>query len=131
MPNLELSIESNPQELIAFRRNELDVKLKFTLSDVDPSSSYWVETLVEVEPPISLAPDRSLKLGKINVGILSNGAVKEKRFKIFSNNDIYPDTFQIKITTLIYDSDGAVADRKEVKYDITCINKGEKDGKVL
>jgi len=131
MPNLELSIESNPQELMAFRRNELDVKLKFALSDVDPSSSYWVETLVEVEPPISLAPDRSLKLGKINVGILSNGVVKEKRFKIFSNNDIYPDTFRIKITTLIYDSDGAVADRKEVKYDVTCINKGEKDGKVL
>jgi len=131
MPNLELSIESSPQELMAFRRNELDVKLKFALSDVDPSSSYWVETLVEVEPPISLAPDRSLKLGKINVGILSNGVVKEKRFKIFSNNDIYPDTFRIKITTLIYDSDGAVADRKEVKYDVTCINKGEKDGKVL
>jgi len=131
MPNLELSIESDPQELMAFRRNELDVKLKFALSDVDPSSSYWVETLVEVEPPISLAPDRSLKLGKINVGILSNGVVKEKRFKIFSNNDIYPDTFRIKITTLIYDSDGAVADRKEVNYDVTCINKGEKDGKVL
>ena len=131
MPTLELRVESNPQELIAFRRNELDFKIKFVLSNVDSNSAYWVETLVEVEPPISLAPDRSLKLGKINVGILSNGAVKEKRFKIFSNNDIYPDTFQIKITTLMYDSDGAVAERKEVKHDIVCVNKGEKDGKVL
>jgi len=131
MPTLELSVESNPQELIAFRRNELDFKIKFVLSNVDSNSAYWVETLVEVEPPISLAPDRPLKLGKINVGILSNGAVKEKRFKIFSNNDIYPDTFQIKITTLMYDSDGAVAERKEVKHDIVCVNKGEKDGKVL
>jgi hypothetical protein len=30
MPTLELNVESNPQELIAFRRNELDFKLKFT-----------------------------------------------------------------------------------------------------
>jgi len=131
MPTLELSVESNPQELIAFRRNELDFKLKFTLSDANPSSNYWVEALVEVEPPISLAPDRSLKLGKINVGILSNGAAKEKRFKIFSNNDIYPDTFQIKITTLMYDSDGAVAERKEVKHDLVCADKGGKNGKIL
>jgi len=131
MPTLELSVESNPQELIAFRRNELDFKLKFTFSDADASRNYWVEALVEVEPPISLAPDRSLKIGKINVGILSNGVVKEKRFKIFSNNDIYPDTFQIKITTLMYDSDGAVAERKEVKHDVVCTDKGGKDGKVL
>ena len=131
MPTLELSVESNPQELIAFRRNELDFKLKFTFSDADASRNYWVEALVEVEPPISLAPDRSLKIGKINVGILSNGVVKEKRFKIFSNNDIYPDTFQIKITTLMYDSDGAVAERKEVKHDLVCADKGGKNGKIL
>ncbi|MGB9732591.1 MAG: hypothetical protein ACP5P2_00635 [Candidatus Micrarchaeia archaeon] len=126
MPALDINIESTPDRLRPFRRNEVDFTARFSMSP--GKEHYWIEALVEVEPPLSLAPDRHLKMGKINVGILSEGLSKEKRFKVFSNNDIFPNTFTLRITALVYDGDGAVADRKEVKYELEC---SDKDGKIL
>jgi hypothetical protein len=126
MPILEIKIENSPEKLVAFRRNEINCVAKFSISEAN--GNYWVEALVEVDHPLSLAPDRQLKLGKINVGIFNGSSHKEKRFKIFSNNDIYPDTFSLKVTALIYDEDGAVADRKEIKHEIVC---SDENGKIL
>ncbi|MGC9099051.1 MAG: hypothetical protein ACP5HW_00680 [Candidatus Micrarchaeia archaeon] len=121
---ISISASSNPGEIIAFRKNEVNFLVKFS---VDEEKPYWIEALVSVPHPLSLAPDRPLNEGKMNVGILS-GNSKEKRFKVFSNNDVYPDLFVIRITALAYDSEGAVAAREEAKYELAC---SEKNGKVL
>lgn len=120
MPNIEINITASPSELLAFRRNEVNLLVNFSLSGGEP---YWVEAIIEVNPPLSLAPDRSLTMGKMNVGIFSNNSQKERRVKIFSNTNLYPDTYIIKITALVYNIDGAIEERKEVKHEIECSEK--------
>ncbi|MGC8662300.1 MAG: hypothetical protein ACP5RT_00750 [Candidatus Micrarchaeia archaeon] len=120
---ISISTNSNPTEIPAFRKNEVNFSVKFGIDN--STGPYWLEAIISVPHPLSLAPDRQLNDGKMNVGILA-GDNKEKKFKVFSNNNIYPNTFTIKITALAYDTDGAVAAREEAKYELDCIDKNTK-----
>jgi len=120
MPDFKVSITSAPETMKSFRRNELELMLSVTSEENQPPFNYWVEAIVTVPHLTSLAPDRPLENGKLLLGIISNGSAKEKRFKLFANNNIYPDTYKIMLTILFYDSEGAVAERQDVTKEIVC-----------
>ncbi|MGC8710179.1 MAG: hypothetical protein ACP5RF_01020 [Candidatus Micrarchaeia archaeon] len=120
MPDFKVSITSTPETMKSFRRNELELMLSVTSEENQPPFNYWVEAIVTVPHLTSLAPDRPLENGKLLLGIISNGSAKEKRFKLFANNNIYPDTYKIMLTILFYDSEGAVAERQDVTKEIVC-----------
>ena len=125
MPEISAVLEVSPDSIKAFRSNELDMHLSFTMAE---DEHYWLECVLEVPPPLSLAPDKSLLNGKLLIGILEKDAPKEKRLKIFSSNDVYPNTYKIKVTLYVYDKDGAISERKEYFKELEC---GDENAKVL
>jgi hypothetical protein len=120
MSSFSVSITSIPEGMKSFRRNELELTLSVIADETTKPVNYWVEAIVNVPHMISLAPDRYLENGKILMGIISNGSTKEKRFKLFANNNIYPDTYKINLTLLFYDNEGAVAERQDIIKEIVC-----------
>ncbi len=123
MLQIQSQIQIMPEHMKAFSFNEAEMKI--TLS-TNGESACWVEATVAVPRPLSLAPDRSLETGKMLFGILSNGAEREKRVKIFANGDVYPNIYSVKITLFIYDESGAISERMEISKDIECSDQNAK-----
>lgn len=125
MPQLTVKLEVLPQRIKPFTFNEMEVKILLNTSETEP---YWVECVFEAPAPLSLAPDKILMSGKSLVGILEKGVDKERRVKLFAQNDVYPDTYRIKSTLYIYDKDGAISERKDYYVELEC---GELNTKIL
>ena len=117
MPEINVSLDASTNEIKAFTFNEFEVRLSLSTKDADP---YWVESVFEVPQPLSLAPDKPLYTGKSPIGILEKQTVKEKRVKVWAGNDVYPNTYKIKVTLFIYDKDGAITERKEYFKELEC-----------
>ena len=125
MPEINADLTLNLERIKAFTSNEFELTLKASTTSAEPC---WVEAVFEVPPPLTLAPDKPLTTGKSLVGIVSAGKAKEKKIKIYSGNDVYPDTYKIKATLYAYDADGAIAERKDFYRELEC---GEANAQVL
>ncbi len=121
--NAELSITVD--KLKAFVPSEFEVLIKAGSDENDP---YWLESILEVQYPLSLAPDKSLLSGRSLLGIAYNGETREKKVKIFANNDIFPDNYRFKLILFAYDKDGAIATRQEYTKELEC---SDENGKIL
>ncbi|EQD48771.1 hypothetical protein B2A_07855, partial [mine drainage metagenome] len=71
-------------------------------------------------PPLSLAHDIELNMGKTRVGILKPVGKLEKKIKIYTRSNIFSDTYNVNITTYVYDEEGVIAERIDSKGSIPC-----------
>ncbi len=125
MPEITVQFTNLPSEMKAFRYNELEAKISVESGDKE---AYWVEAMITVPPPLSLAPAESLEKAKTTLGILTQGKRKEKRFKIFAQNNVYPYIYKVTATLFIYDEEGVVVDRRDYYDEIQC---NDLDAKIL
>ena len=106
-----------PESLKANRKNEAVMYLTITSSD---SNIFWCECDITVNPPLSLAHDKELNLGRTRIGILKPMQKLDKQIKLFTRPNNFPDNYPITITTYLYDEDGAIAERLENSEPIKC-----------
>jgi len=125
MPEFATTLSLTSEKIKAFTYNEFEMNLAIITDDAEP---YWVEALYEVPVPLTLAPDKSLVTAKGLIGILQKGEKREKRVKIYTSSDVYPNIYKIKVTLYIYDKDGAISERKEYTKELEC---SEENAKVL
>jgi len=125
MPEIEAKLELSPEKIKPFAFKELDLVLTVNTKE---EGKYWIECVFNVPAPLSLAPDKVLDTGKVLLGILDKNNSKEKKLKIFAANDVYPETYKIRATLFIYDSDGAISERQEYSKELEC---SEEDAKIL
>ncbi len=119
MVNIETNATIVPEKFKPFLFNEAELHLSVESKDAAP---FWVECAVEVDSPLSLAPDKRVPAVKVLVGILTNGAKREKRVKIFTGSDAQPNTYKIKMTFYVYDQEGTIEERKELFKEVECKN---------
>lgn len=119
MGNVEVSVEFAPQKLRAFSRNE--AKLNITLKNASPIDMYWCECEVSLNPPLSLARDAELNLGRTRAGILKPNSSITKVVNIFTRPNNYPDDYMVSLTVYVYDQDAAIFERVEKKVAIQCV----------
>jgi hypothetical protein len=115
MVEIDMSVGSSPSMLKAFSFNEADITFSIQSGE---DAVRWVECIIEVQPPLSLAPDKRLLLGKTLVGILSSSHRLEKRVKLYTDVNTAPGSYEIKLTVYMYDEDGAISDRKDFYKEI-------------
>ena len=118
MPVARVEARFEPSALKANKRNEATLLL--TLSSTDSSKIYWCECDIVVNPPLSLAHDKELELGRTRIGILRPGKRIEKQVKIYSKPAVAMDNYPVNVTAYLYDEDGAIAERVESKQEIKC-----------
>ncbi|MGI0100761.1 MAG: hypothetical protein ACREBH_03550 [Candidatus Micrarchaeaceae archaeon] len=117
MPIAKVETKFNPESLKANKRNEATMYLSVTAND---SKAYWCECDITVSPPLSLAHDKELNIGRTRVGILSQNRIIEKPVKLYTRPDNFPDSYPVSVTTYLYDEDGAIAERLEQRESIKC-----------
>lgn len=117
MGDIDLSIAFEPEQFKAYTRNENEMKLKFNNMG---SGTFWCECEINVASPLSLASDKELNSARTRVGILKSGSALEKRVKLYTRPNNFPDDYKVKITSFLYDEDGAIAERKESEATIKC-----------
>ncbi|MGC8538370.1 MAG: hypothetical protein ACP5MK_00690 [Candidatus Micrarchaeia archaeon] len=115
---------AEPEKIKAFRTGSNDIILNVSTTDSGP---FWVEGIFDIEPPLSFAPDQQIKTAKSTVGIVWDKHSVDKRIKVFSQSNVYPNTYKMKITFFIYDKDAVISDRVEHTVEIECVG----DAKVL
>jgi hypothetical protein len=125
MANITTNITITPERLKPNMFTEADIHLSVGSKD---SNLYWVECIVEVPHPLSLAPDKTLFIGKLLIGILGQGNTREKRIKFYGNSSVTSNVYQIKLTFYLYGEDGVIEDRKEIYKSVEC---GEINAKIL
>ncbi len=106
-----------PEALKAYAKSEPFLIL--TLKNED-SSSYWCECDVNVKPPLSLAHDKELNTGRTKVGIVKPNGSLDKKIRLFTRPNNFPDEYPIGVTSYIYDEDGAIAERVETNGTLAC-----------
>ncbi|MEM0124572.1 MAG: hypothetical protein QXF41_03470 [Candidatus Micrarchaeaceae archaeon] len=124
--SLNATVEVSPKSLRAFAQSEAQLTIRL---EAPAGSLYWAEAMVEVPHLISLRPDSVVERGRTLLGIIGGGNTsREKKIKIFTLNSIYPETYRIKVTFLVYGGDGVIAERKEAFAEIEC---GDQNAKIL
>ena len=118
---LNPSTHFSPIRLSAYVRNEVEMDAAVRNEGDSPR---WIECDVSVPDAISLAPDRPLPKGRIRIGILLPGGRISKKVKIYGGASSYPDTYAIRLTFYGYGSDGAIAERCEMKAELRCEKPG-------
>ncbi len=107
-----------PNVLKAKKRNEATLFL--SLSAADGQRIYWCECDIVVNSPLSLAHDKELNLGRTRIGILKQDRKIEKQVKLYTSPATLPDNYPVNITAYLYDEDGAIAERVELRQNIKC-----------
>lgn len=118
MPITNVSIRFEPEKLKANARNEATLVLG--VENTDEGKDYWCESDVAVKPPLSLAHDIELNMGHARIGILKPKGALEKKIKIYTRPNNFPDTYTVNVTTYIYDEEGVIAERVESKGIVPC-----------
>jgi|GEM_PF-556704 len=119
--NVDVNIEFNPPVLKPFSRNE--VQLKITLKNNSDNILYWGECDINVAPPLSLASDIDLNVGRMRIGILKPKKELSRPAKVYTRLNNYPDNYNLKVVAYFYDEDGAIAERVEKIVSIPCIEE--------
>jgi hypothetical protein len=118
MPAVSIITRFEPQVLKAYTRNEVTM---YVLSkNTDAEKTYWCECDITVKPPLSLAHDKELSIGRTRIGMLKPSGEKEKQIKLYTNSNNFPDEYKLTITAYMYDDDGAIAERLEQESVIKC-----------
>jgi hypothetical protein len=118
MPDANVETRFEPITLKANNRNE--ALMYILVSAKSPSKLYWCECDILVSPPLSLAHDKELNVGRSRVGILKPNGKIEKQIKLYTRPNNFPDSYPVKITTYLYDEDGAIVERLEQNENIKC-----------
>ncbi len=118
MDGVSVEVKFDPESFKAFARNE--GYMVINIASKDNPGTYWCECEVNIKPPLSLAPDKELNGGKSRVGILKAGVAIEKKVKLYTRPNNYPDGYQVALTIFMYGEDGAIAERIEKKEEIPC-----------
>ncbi len=116
---IDVGADIVPEKFKALQFNEAELHLHVESKD---NNTHWIECAVEVQSPMSLAPDKRVPIGRTLIGIFRDGVKREKRVKVFTGSDAMPNTYKIKLTFYIYDEDGAIEDRREILKEVECKN---------
>lgn len=119
MATVSISSKLEPAQLKARKNNEAVMHL--SVSNSDPAKTYWCECEISVKPPLSLAHDKELNMGRTRIGILKPNGSMEKPIKLYTRPNNYPDDYQVTITAYVYDEDGAIAERIEKPEYVKCV----------
>ncbi len=114
---VDISVNVDPPVLKAFVRNEASVSIAFSN---ESESTYWCECEVKVASPLTLAHDRDLNSGMTRVGILKPKGSMEKKIKVYTSSNSFPDTYDVSVTAFLYDDTGSIAQRIDHKFGIEC-----------
>lgn len=118
MATIDLTTEFEPQVLKAYTRNE--AVMKITMKSLDQARTFWCECDINVKPPLTLAHDKDLGVGRTRVGILKPNGEIMKPIKLYTSTNNFPDEYPISITAYVYDEDGAIAERLEFAKSVKC-----------
>jgi hypothetical protein len=118
MGKIDMSADFDQGALKAYSKNE--AYLIITLANPSDTGIYWCECEVRVRPPLSLVHDGELNSGKAHIGILQPRIPINKKIKIFTRPNNYPDEYPVEITVFVYDEGGAISERIERKVTISC-----------
>ena len=118
MATVDLSTEFEPQVLKAYTKNE--AVMKITMKSLDPSRTFWCECDINVKPPLTLAHDKELGLGRTRIGIIKPNGTIQKPIRLYTSPNNFPDEYPISIIAYVYDEDGAIAERLEFSKGIRC-----------
>lgn len=118
MPVVKVNTKFEPAVMKAYKKNETVMSL--SLSSSDSAKTYWCECDITVQPPLSLAHDKELNIGRTRIGILKPNGNLEKQIKLYTRPNNFPDNYNFNITTYVYDEDGAIAERWEHDQTIKC-----------
>ncbi len=116
---VELNVDFEPQSLKSNMKNEFFIILR--LKNTTNTDNFWCECDINVIHPLSLAQDKELAAGRTRIGIITGNETSEKRVKIYTRPNNYPDKYKIKITAYIYDKEGIIAQRIDREEKIECI----------
>jgi hypothetical protein len=118
MPIAKIETRFEPMSLKANVKNEATINLSVKLTE--GSGTYWCECDIIVKPPLSLAYDKELNIGRTRVGILKPNQKLEKQIKLYTRPNNIPDNYPVLVTLYLYDEDGAIAERMETSEPIKC-----------
>lgn len=118
MPKISLKVKFEPEKLKANSKNEAFAILKVSNNESKP---LWCESVVSVKLPLSLAHDKESKTGFTRIGIVGPGKHMEKKIRIFTRPNNYPDKYGMSITLYAYDEQGVIAERLEKQESIECV----------
>lgn len=117
MVNANITVLFDPEKLKAYAKNEASMDIVLTSAS---DQHYWCECEVFVKAPLSLANDKELSGAKLRIGILRPRGTKEKKIKLYTRPNNFPDPYNVNIVAYLYDEDGAIAERIEQNTDIMC-----------
>ncbi|MCL5430277.1 MAG: hypothetical protein M1504_02245 [Candidatus Marsarchaeota archaeon] len=121
MAKVEINVEFVPGKLKAFTKNETQMTIVFKSADKD--QTYWVECDVVVTPPLSLAYDSEMNMGRTRIGLLKPDSTLSKLVRLYTRPNNYPDDYKLNVVAYVYDEDGAIAERLERPVSIVCVEK--------
>ena len=119
MDGLSVGIRFDPLAFKAYSKNEGYALINITSKD-NPGT-YWCEFDVTLKSPLSLAPDKELDAGRTRVGIIKPGSSIERKIRIYTRPNNYPDSYPMVFTFYMYGEDGAIAERIEKREEIPCL----------
>ncbi len=127
MDEMQVELEFEPDTLKAYAKNEAEMRIRISNKGAE---LLWCEADIGVVSPLSLAHDRELDMARTRIGIIKPGASVEKRVKLYTRPNNFPDDYKVHITTFAYGEDGAISQRMEKDGIITCAEMQEKKSQV-
>jgi hypothetical protein len=124
MEDFDVKVGFNPRILESGSRNEVVMDISVRSQDQKP---YWCECDIKVSPPVSLAHDKDLPIGRTRIGIVTSVHALTKQVKIYTSQDVVNGDYQITLTVYMYDEDGAISARKEINETIRCSDIADKE----
>ena len=107
----------SPIRLVAYARNEVEMEVAVKNEGSEP---LWVECDLSIPEAVSLAPDRMLSKGRMRIGIVLPRERISKKIRIYGGASSYPDTYALRLTIFGFGKDGTIAERNEVRADLSC-----------
>ncbi|MEM2974602.1 MAG: hypothetical protein QW112_03200 [Candidatus Micrarchaeia archaeon] len=120
---LKISSKFYPVRVIAFTRNETEMDITI---ENEGKEICWVEADIALPEGLSLASDRSLRNGRLRVGIIFPDESRTARCKIYAGSETYPSIYNISIVGYAYGKDGMISGKSEARADLRCARIGER-----
>lgn len=118
LATVELAAEFEPKVLKPYTKNE--TVMTITMKSLDPTRTFWCECDINVKPPLTLAHDKELNIGRTRIGILKPSGTLAKPIRLYTSVNNFPDEYPVSIIAYVYDEDGAIAERLEFGKGIKC-----------
>ncbi len=118
MPKVETKFSVEPEKLKQNSKNEPVMTISLENTE---NGTFWCECDIAVKLPLSLAPDKELQLARTRMGILNPKGRLEKKIKLYTRPNNYPDNYKLTITTYVYDNEGVISERLEQEGGIECV----------